>query len=238
MGETVGVAEVRADEAKDPAEVAAMFDAVADRYDLTNEIISLGQVGTWRRAVRRAIHPLPGQNILDVAGGTGASSLPLKEAGAQVVVCDISEGMLEAGRERHPELTFVWGSATDLPFEDDSFDAVTISFGLRNVVDPLTALEEMYRVTRPGGRLVLCEFSTAVGMARLPHDLYLQWIAPRVARLASPAAGAYDYLSESILQWPDQERVGEMILNAGWREVSYRNLTFGTVAVHRAFKPF
>lgn len=237
MDNSVAVAEVRADEAKDPAQVAAMFDAVADRYDLTNEVISMGQVRLWRRAVRRAIDPRPGERILDVAGGTGASSLPLVEAGAEVVVCDISEGMLETGRKRHPELTFVWGSATDLPFEDDTFDAVTISFGIRNVDDPQKALREMLRVTKPGGRLVVCEFSTAVGLARWPHNLYLRFVAPYAARLVSPASGAYDYLSESILRWPVQQVFGRMIRGAGWHDVTYRNLTYGAVAIHRALKP-
>lgn len=236
MENPVDVTNVRADEAKDPAQVAAMFDAVADRYDLTNQVISMGQVGLWRRAVRRAIDPRPGQRILDVAGGTGSSSAPLAQRGAEVIVCDISQGMLETGRSRHDELTFVWGSATDLPFEDDTFDAVTISFGIRNVDEVEKALVEMRRVTKPGGRLVVCEFSSAVGVARVPHRLYLRFIAPNLARLVSPAAGAYDYLTESILQWPRQEAFAQMILDAGWRDVSYRNLTYGAVAIHRAFK--
>lgn len=231
------VSRVRADEKKDPGEIAAMFDAVAGRYDLTNDIISLGQVWLWRRAVQRALEPKPGMKILDVAGGTGASSTPLEEAGAEVVICDISPGMLEVGQVRHPQLSFVLGSATDLPFPDDSFDAVTISFGIRNVEDVPLALREMYRVTRPGGKLVICEFATPHRLVQAPHRLYLTQIAPRIARLASPAGGAYDYLSESILQWYDQETLGQMMLEAGWTDVAYRNLTYGTVAIHKGVKP-
>ncbi len=229
--------EVRADQAKDPGEVAAMFDVVAPRYDLTNEVISLGQVHLWRRAVTRAVDPRPGQEILDVAGGTGASAVPLTRAGSWVVVCDISEGMLEVGRLNHPGIQFVWGSATELPFEDDSFDAVTISFGIRNVEDVPLALREMHRVTKPGGRLVICEFSQPVPVARPVHSLYLNVVAPTIAQLASPAGAAYDYLSESILVWYDQESLGQLMLDAGWTDVSYRNLTYGAVAVHRGFKP-
>lgn len=229
-------AHLRADRSKKPGEVAAMFDVVAQRYDLTNDVISLGQVYVWRRVARRALEPKPGQTILDVAGGTGASSLPLVRAGAHVIVADISEGMLAVGRSRHPEVEFIWGSATDLPFEDDVFDAVTISFGIRNVEDVPLALREMYRVTKPGGRIVICEFSTPIPVARTAHNFYLKAVAPTVARLASPAGAAYDYLSESILEWHDQDTLGKMMLDAGWEDVSYRNLTYGAVAVHRGFK--
>ena len=237
MKKSLEVGTIRADETKKPDEVAAMFDVVAPNYDLANDVISLGQVYLWRRAVRAAIDPKPGWKILDLAGGTGTSSMPLHEAGASVVVCDISEGMLEVGRGKHPEISFVWGSATDLPFDDNTFDAVTISFGIRNVEDVPLALNEMYRVTKPGGRIVICEFSTPVAFARVPHGFYLRHVAPRIARMASQAGGAYDYLSESILQWHDQDTLGEMMLDAGWRDVAYRNLTYGTVALHRGVKP-
>lgn len=233
---TADASHLRADRSKNPGEVAAMFDVVAPRYDLTNDVISLGQVYVWRRAARRALEPKPGQLILDVAGGTGASSVPLVRAGARVIVADISRGMVEVGRARHPEVEFIWGSATDLPFEDDMFDAVTISFGIRNVEDVPRALSEMYRVTKPGGRIVICEFSTPVPVARAAHNLYLKAVAPTVARLASPAGAAYDYLSESILEWHDQEALGAMMVAAGWQDISYRNLTYGAVALHRGFK--
>ncbi|WP_099331887.1 class I SAM-dependent methyltransferase [Actinomyces minihominis] len=231
------VANVRADENKFPNEVAAMFDVVAPSYDLANDLLSLGQVYLWRRATRNAIDPQPGALILDVAGGTGTSAAILSRSGADVVVCDISRGMIEVGEQKHPEVDFVLGSATDLPFDDDTFDAVTISFGIRNVEDVPKALEEMYRVTKPGGRIVICEFSTPIPLVRPPHNFYLRQVAPRVARLASAAGGAYDYLSESILEWYDQDALGAMMDAAGWQDISYRNLTYGTVALHRGFKP-
>ncbi len=238
MEKNPDIGSIRADELKKPGEVAAMFDVVAPNYDLANDVISLGQVYLWRRAVRASIDPRPGWKILDLAGGTGTSAVPLQKAGSDVIVCDISEGMLEVGRGKHPEISFVWGSATDLPFEDDTFDVVTISFGIRNVEDVEVALQEMYRVTKPGGRVVICEFSTPVAVARVPHGIYLRHVAPHIARLASPAGGAYDYLSESIIKWYDQEKLAEMMLAAGWEDVAYRNLTYGTVAIHRGLKPY
>src|SRR5882672_5754495 len=136
-----------------------MFDAVASRYDLTNDVLSLGQTRLWRRAVTRALDPRPGDRILDLASGTGSSSVPFAAAGAYVVPCDFSAGMLGVGKRSHPELSFVGGDAMRLPFADGVFDAVTMSFGLRNVSDVDAALAEVARVTRPGGRLVVCEFS-------------------------------------------------------------------------------
>lgn len=214
-----------------------MFDRVAPNYDFTNGLISLGQVGIWRNAVCVAIDPRKGERVLDVAGGTGTSAEMLRRAGAEAVACDISEGMLQVGRQQWPEVEFVWGSATDLPFEDNSFDAVTISFGIRNVDDVPKALSEMYRVTKPGGRLVICEFSHPRAPVRPFHHLYLNHVAPKLARMGSPAWDAYGYLSESILHWHDQKELGALMYQAGWQDVAYRNLTFGAVAIHRGYKP-
>ncbi len=235
-GSSPGRDQVRADRDKDPAQVAAMFDVVAPRYDITNDLLSFGQVRLWRKAVYSALDPRPGQHILDVAAGTGTSADALQASGAQVVACDISRGMIKVGQERFPDVEFVWGSVTDLPFEDDTFDSVTISFGLRNVEDVPRALREMWRVTKKGGRVVICEFSTPHAVVRPAHNLYLRHISPHIARWASPAGAAYDYLSESILEWHDQESLGRLMQQAGWVDVSYRNLTFGTVALHRGFK--
>ncbi len=226
---------LRADLDKDPAQIASMFDHVARRYDLMNTLMTGGMDHVWLAALRRAVDPRRGERILDLAAGTGTSSVVLARGGVEVVACDLSEGMIAVGRQRHPELEFVRGNAMDLPFEDASFDAVTISYGLRNIPDPVLALREMLRVVRPGGRLVVSEFSTPVNaqFRRLYH-VHLTTIMPVLARLASTDDVAYDYLAESILAWPDQEGVGRMLRAAGWARVEYKNLTGGIVALHRA----
>ncbi|WP_188755084.1 class I SAM-dependent methyltransferase [Microbacterium album] len=218
-----------------------MFDQVAARYDVTNAVLSLGNDRLWRAATTRAVAPRPGERILDLAAGTGASSVSLARSGAQVVAADFSPGMIADGRRRHGDvrnLTFVEADATDLPFADGEFDAVTMSFGLRNVDRPKTALAELLRVTRPGGRLVICEFSHPRSAAfRRLYGFYNDRVLPRVARALSSHSEAYDYLNESIKQWPDQRTLAEWIREAGWAEVAYRDLTFGIVALHRAVKP-
>ena len=228
----------RATLAKDPREVAGMFDAVARRYDLTNSIMSLWQVRVWRAATRAAVAARPGARVLDLAAGTGTSSADYAADGADVVACDFSTGMVAEGRRRHPGIAFIAGDATALPFADESFDAVTVSYGLRNVQDAGGALREMARVTRPGGRLVIAEFSTPVRRSlRSAYRFYLGTALPAAARLVSSSAEAYDYLAESILAWPDQAGLAALMHRAGWRGVGYKNLSGGIVAVHRATRP-
>jgi demethylmenaquinone methyltransferase/2-methoxy-6-polyprenyl-1,4-benzoquinol methylase len=222
---------------KKPADVAAMFDDVAPTYDLTNTLLSFGQDYRWRKIVRKAVDPKSGQKILDLAAGTGASSVAFALPGVKVVAGDFSEGMLAVGRSRHPEIEFVFADATNLPFADGEFDAVTISFGLRNVVDVTKALAEMYRVTKPGGRIVICEFSKVTSPWFAPfYNLYLNKILPAFSSLASKAPEAYSYLSESIMAWPNQHELKLKIEKAGYTDVGFRNLTFGIVAVHSGFK--
>ncbi|MCL2455647.1 MAG: demethylmenaquinone methyltransferase [Micrococcales bacterium] len=223
---------------KQQRDVAAMFDGIAPRYDLTNAIISLGQARMWRHATVRAVDPQIGETVLDLAAGTGTSTAPFAEAGARVVACDLSIGMLGAGRRRRPDLAFVAGDALALPFADASFDAVTISFGLRNVPDASAALAEMLRVTKPGGRLVVCEFSTpAASVLRGPHNLYLRLVLPAMARATASSDDAYRYLVESIQHWPDQVALAHQIRAAGWGKVAYRNLSGGIAVLHRATRP-
>ncbi|MGW0929465.1 demethylmenaquinone methyltransferase [Streptomyces sp. NPDC002644] len=222
---------------KQPHEVASMFDGVAKRYDLTNDVLSLGQARLWRKEVARAVDARPGQKVLDLAAGTATSSQPFAEAGAYVVPCDFSLGMLRVGKERHPWMPFTAGDATRLPFKDDTFDAVTISFGLRNVHDTDAALAEMFRVTRPGGRVVISEFSRPVWAPfRTVYMEYLMKALPPVARAVSSNPDAYVYLAESIQEWPDQPALASRLVKAGWGEVAWRNLTGGIVALHRGFK--
>ena len=229
---------LRASLAKDPREVAGMFDAVARRYDLSNDVMSLFQVHMWRRVTRAAVAAGPGMRVLDLAAGTGTSSVEYAADGAEVVACDFSTGMVAEGRRRHPGIAFVAGDATALPFADSSFDAVTISYGLRNVQDTVGALKEMARVTRPGGRLVVAEFSTpARRPLRSVYRFYLGTALPAAARLVSSDTEAYDYLAETILAWPDQEGLAALMQQAGWRGVGYKNLSGGIVAVHRATRP-
>jgi demethylmenaquinone methyltransferase/2-methoxy-6-polyprenyl-1,4-benzoquinol methylase len=228
----------RATLGKQPHEVAAMFDGVAERYDLTNDVLSLGQARLWRRAVLHAVDPCPGQRVLDLAAGTGTSSVPFHQAGAEVVPCDFSLGMLKVGKRRQPSFGFLAGDATRLPFADASFDAVTISFGLRNISDAATALAEMLRVTRPGGRLVVCEFSHPTWKPfRTAYVEYLMRALPPLAQRVSSNPEAYVYLAESIRAWPDQPALARRIQAAGWSQVAWRDLTGGIVAVHRAIQP-
>ena len=254
---------------KRPADIAAMFDAVAERYDLLNDVLSLGQDRRWRSVVARLVAARPGATVLDIAAGTGTSSRAFTVSGARCVACDFSTGMLRVGAGRAAtgeaaatgaaatgaapatggasdagagapagQVSFVAGDALTLPFADAAFDVVTISFGLRNVADPDAALAEMLRVTRPGGRLVLCEFShlPARPLDRA-YQRYLAAALPAVARRLSSNAAAYDYLAESISGWPAQQDLAARIRGAGWSAVQWRNLTFGVVAVHVARRP-
>ncbi|WP_277208292.1 demethylmenaquinone methyltransferase [Isoptericola croceus] len=228
----------RASLEKNPAEVASMFDGIAQRYDLTNDLISLGQDRRWRRATVAAVDATPGERVLDLAAGTGTSSEPFADAGAVVVPSDFSFGMLQVGKSRRGDLPFVAGDATRLPFADAAFDAVTISFGLRNVVDTPAALAEMLRVVRPGGRVVICEFSQPTwAPLRTVYMEYLMRALPPVAAAVTRDKGSYEYLAESIRAWPDQEALGRLMIGAGWERVGYRNLSGGIVALHRAVRP-
>jgi demethylmenaquinone methyltransferase/2-methoxy-6-polyprenyl-1,4-benzoquinol methylase len=234
---------------KRPADVAAMFDAVAERYDLLNDVLSLGQDRLWRRFVAATVAARPGERVLDLAAGTGTSSRTFTTAGAYCVACDFSLGMLQvgarnaAGRGR-PDgpapgpVRFAAGDALALPFRDRAFDAVTISFGLRNVADPDAALAEMLRVTRPGGRLVICEFGH-LPAARLDawYGRYLSAALPAVAHRLSPSGDAYAYLAESIRQWPRAPELAGRMGAAGWSAIRWRNLTLGVVTVHAALRP-
>ncbi|MCR1783629.1 demethylmenaquinone methyltransferase [Nocardioides carbamazepini] len=225
----------RAELDKQPADVRRMFDAVARRYDLTNDILSFGQDRRWRREVLASVDPSYGDRVLDLAAGTGTSSQPFLDAGAEVVPCDFSIGMLQVGKSQLPHLPFTAGDGTRLPFRDGTFDAVTISFGLRNIVDPLAGLAEMRRVTKPGGRLVVCEFSHPTWSPwRTVYIEYLMKALPAVARAVSSAPDAYVYLAESIRAWPDQRGLADLIAEAGWTRPQWRNLSGGIVALHRA----
>ncbi len=224
----------RAELDKKPTDVRRMFDAVAKRYDVTNTVLSAGIDRKWRKEMIAAVGARAGDRVLDLAAGTGVSSVAFAEAGVQVIPCDFSVGMLQAGKKVRPTLDFVAGDGTKLPFADDTFDAVTISFGLRNFVDTVKGLEEMRRVTRPGGRLVVCEFSHPTNAAfRKVYLEYLMKGLPAIAKAASSSPDAYVYLAESIRAWHDQSGLSKLLQAAGWSNVEHRNLTGGIVALHR-----
>lgn len=218
-----------------------MFDQVAAGYDRTNNVLSVGNAVLWRVATTRAVAPRPGEVILDLAAGTGTSSASFAKSGAHVVAADFSPGMIEVGRRQQagvPNIEFVEADGMNLPFDDERFDAVTISFGLRNIVDPHKALAELYRVTKPGGRIVICEFSTPpVKPLRSAYFWYLRTVMPALAKAVSSNDAAYDYLFESIASWPDQKTLSSWLRAAGFTEVRHRDLSAGIVALHRGTKP-
>ena len=228
----------RADLGKEPDEVSAMFDGVARRYDLLNDLLSLGRTKAWRKVATAIIEPKPGMRILDIAAGTGSSSRPLADAGAEVISLDFSKGMLDAGRKRHPDLTFVQGDALALTFKENEFDVTTISFGLRNTSDTSKALQESLRVLKSGGRMVVVEFSQPTN--RIFRTIYLRYLMralPTVARKVSSNPDAYVYLAESILAWPNQNGLADLMRAAGFGNVQWKNLNFGIVAIHTGVKP-
>jgi demethylmenaquinone methyltransferase/2-methoxy-6-polyprenyl-1,4-benzoquinol methylase len=218
---------------KRPDDVARMFDAVAERYDRMNAVMTFGQERRWRRLVADALELTAGARVLDLAAGTAASSVPFAQAGAYAVACDFSLGMLGVGHRQHPEVTFVAGDALRLPFQDETFDAATISFGLRNVADVPAALAELARVTKPGGRLAVLETShpPSKPLRRL-NDIYTNRVMPVLARPFSSDPAAYEYLAESAGAWLDQHQLAAALRQAGWGQVGWRNLLFGAVALH------
>jgi len=222
---------------KQPHEVAAMFDSVAPRYDLTNTVLSVGLDRRWRKRARQCLELQPGQRVLDLAAGTGVSTAELQKSGAVAVGCDFSLGMLRAGKasRRRRAVRFVAGDGLHLPFADGAFDAATISFGLRNIAQPEAALREMARVVRPGGRLVVCEFSQPTfAVFRALYLNYLMRLLPWVARRVASNIDAYVYLAESIRAWPTQDALARTIASCGWDQVRFRNMTGGIVALHVA----
>jgi demethylmenaquinone methyltransferase/2-methoxy-6-polyprenyl-1,4-benzoquinol methylase len=228
---------VRANLNKDPDDVSKMFDDVAHRYDFLNDLLSLGRTKAWRRVVTAIISPKAGMKILDIAAGTGSSSKPLVDKGADVIALDFSEGMLAAGRKRHKNIKFQQGDALKLPFDENTFDVTTISFGLRNTSDTSAALKEALRVTKKSGRIVVCEFSHPTNKVfRFVYLKYLMRALPVIAKKISKNPAAYIYLAESIQAWPNQSSLAQVMRQAGWETVSWQDLTFGIVAVHIGYK--
>jgi demethylmenaquinone methyltransferase/2-methoxy-6-polyprenyl-1,4-benzoquinol methylase len=228
---------VRANLNKDPDDVSKMFDDVANRYDFLNDLLSLGRTKAWRRAVTSIIAPKPGMKILDIAAGTGSSSRPLVDKGAVVTALDFSQGMIEQGRKQNKNINFVQGDALKLPFEDNSFEVTTISFGLRNTSNTEIALKEALRVTKDGGRIVVAEFSHPVNpIFKKIYLNYLMKALPVIVNKISKNPDAYIYLAESIRAWPDQAELASIMRDSGFKSVAWQDLTFGIVAVHIGYK--
>ena len=227
----------RANLNKDPDDVSKMFDGVANRYDFLNDLLSLGRTKAWRKVVTSIIGPKPGLKILDIAAGTGSSTRPLVDAGADVIALDFSAGMIEIGRKRHKDIKFVQGDALNLPFEENVFDVTTISFGLRNTSNIVSALKDSLRVTKSGGKIVIAEFShPSNSIFRFIYLNYLMKAIPIISKKISKNPDAYVYLAESIRAWPNQEGLASKMRDAGWKSVAWQDLTFGIVAVHIGFK--
>jgi demethylmenaquinone methyltransferase/2-methoxy-6-polyprenyl-1,4-benzoquinol methylase len=228
---------VRANLNKDPDDVSKMFDDVANRYDFLNDLLSLGRTKAWRRAVTSIIAPKPGMKILDIAAGTGSSSRPLVVKGAVVTALDFSQGMIEQGHKQNKNINFVQGDALKLPFEDNSFEVTTISFGLRNTSNTEIALKEALRVTKDGGRIVVAEFSHPVNpVFKKMYLNYLMKALPVIVKKISKNPDAYIYLAESIRAWPDQAELASIMRDSGFKSVAWQDLTFGIVAVHIGYK--
>jgi len=227
----------RANLNKDPDDVSKMFDGVANRYDFLNDLLSLGRTKAWRKVVTSIIGPKPGLKILDIAAGTGSSTRPLVDAGAEVIAIDFSSGMIEIGRKRHKDINFVQGDALNLPFEENTFDVTTISFGLRNTSNIDLALKDSLRVTKSGGKVVIAEFShPSNSIFRFIYLNYLMKAIPIISKKISKNPDAYVYLAESIRAWPNQVGLASKMRDTGWKSVAWQDLTFGIVAVHIGFK--
>lgn len=213
-----------------------MFDAVGKKYDITNTVLTAGLDASWRRRTRERLQLKPTDRVLDLAAGTGVSTMELAKSGAWCVACDFSQGMLAAGKDR--PVPKVCGDGMHLPFVDNSFDAVSISYGLRNIYDTAVGLQELARVTKPGGRLTVAEFSTPViPVFKQVYQQVVLRVLPAVAKVVASDPESYEYLADSIRLWHNQEQLARIINANGWTGCGWQNLAGGIVALHSATKP-
>ena len=226
------------DEQERERRIRRVFDAVAARYDLMNDLMSMGIHRLWKRSLVRMAAPAPGQCIVDLAGGTGDVAALMAAADRQVTVCDPSLAMMQAGRARgHLHVQWLEGTAENMPLPQASVDTVTIAFGIRNVTRIEDALAEVLRVLKPGGRFLCLEFSTPSAPVRPFYNLFSFTVIPRLGAWVAQAPEAYNYLVESIRRFPDQRAFKAMIEQAGFADVAYRNLSFGIACIHSGTRP-
>ena len=232
-------------EAEKAIKVQSVFTSVAEKYDVMNDVMSMGIHRIWKEAMMDWLAPRPGQKLLDVAGGTGDISFKFlnRASFGHATVLDITENMLIAGRKRAEadkmlnSMDWVVGDAMALPFADNSFDVYTISFGIRNVTRPQEALNEAFRVLRPGGRLMILEFNQIpVPLVQKAYDIYSFNVIPWMGKLIANDRESYQYLVESIRKFPDQETFLSMVQEAGFENTNYRNLSLGIAALHSGWK--
>ncbi len=217
--------------------IRAVFEAVAPRYDLMNDIMSFGIHRLWKWRLVQLVNPQAGEQIVDLAGGTGDIASRMAGADRHVVVIDPSEGMMEVGRQRQLDgVVFRQGSGEAIPLEENSVDRLTISFGIRNTTDMEQTLKEIHRVLKPGGSFYCLEFSRPAWWLKPFYDFHSFHIIPRLGAWVAKAPIAYNYLVESIRRFPDQKEMKALIEEAGFNEVCYRNLSFGIAAIHIGIK--
>lgn len=226
------------DEQERERRIRRVFDAVAARYDLMNDLMSMGIHRLWKRSLVRMAAPAPGQCIVDLAGGTGDVAALMAAADRQVTVCDPSLAMMQVGRARgHLHVQWLEGTGEQMPLPAASVDTVTIAFGIRNVTRIEDALVEVLRVLKPGGRFLCLEFSTPYAPVRPFYNLFSFTVIPRLGAWIAQAPEAYNYLVESIRRFPDQRAFKAMIEQAGFTDVCYRNLSFGIACIHSGTRP-
>ena len=226
--------------------VAGRFNSVADRYDLMNDLMSIGIHRIWKRFTIELSAVREGNSVLDIAGGTGDLAIKFSDivgSNGTVVLADINESMLKVGRDKlldkywQPNITFVQTDAQKLPFPDATFECITIAFGLRNVTDKSAALKSMYRALKPGGRLLILEFSKPTNeVLAKAYDAYSFHILPLMGKIVTNDSDSYKYLAESIRMHPDQEALQALVEDAGFSNCDYYNMTGGIVAIHRGIK--
>ena len=226
--------------------VKKIFENVSGRYDLMNDFMSLGIHRVWKKSMLDWLAPRRGQSLIDVAGGTGDIAfnfIKRAKTGASATILDLTESMMIEGKKKtidlpeESQINWVCGDAMRMPFSDSTFDVYTISFGIRNVTNISKTLAEAYRVLKPGGRLMILEFSSVNNdLISWIYDKYSFNIIPKLGEFVSNDRESYQYLVESIRKFPNQEKFSEMIINEGFRKVKYRDLTFGIAALHSAWK--